>query len=303
MSPSDSPRSRAVSILVAVLIPSGVVALLYWALILGRLDRSVAMFIGIPVVLGWLISLLSGRGPVTEVLVRTVLVLLILLVVLAPLLGEGVICILMASPIVIAAVLLVALLHYRWRPKNKTMSAFALAPFLYSALFYPQPEDLPRHEARFETEFAVPPDFVWKTFTEDFYLSLGEDLPMFLKMGFPKPIAILGSGENIGDKRRVVFDTGEILAEVVEAVPNKKMRLKLSTHRSHGEFFDRWVFLDEMTVELEELPGGRTRYRHVAAYRNRLFPVLYFQPIERYSAMRVEKYLAEQFGRYLLSRR
>src|SRR4026208_1525224 len=115
MNPSHPPRSRAVAILVAILIPSGVVALLYWALLLGRLDRSVAMFIGIPVVLGWLISLLSGRGPVTEMLVRTVLVLLILLVVLAPLLGEGVICILMASPIVIAIVLLVALIHYRWR--------------------------------------------------------------------------------------------------------------------------------------------------------------------------------------------
>jgi hypothetical protein len=98
------PRSLRVVLLAALAI-TGVSALAMQLLTVGRLRDTTAFFVGLPVLLGVLtIQLTRTSSPLGVAMQSSV----IFLAIVAPVLGEGSICLLMAAPLFLGVVALIA---------------------------------------------------------------------------------------------------------------------------------------------------------------------------------------------------
>src|SRR5215467_7015826 len=107
--------------------------LLYRILVIKRLEQTSLLFVGIPVILAFIIACTPKAETVTVGILKGTTLFLLLS---APLLGEGFICIIMASPIFLAVALVIGIIidAGRKRRKQTTVSCVALVVFLPMAL-------------------------------------------------------------------------------------------------------------------------------------------------------------------------
>ena len=270
-------------------------AVVYQALRLSHLDRSVAMFVGVPLLLGLYCANSRPYGGLGSALKYTT----VLLCVVSPLLGEGAVCVLMASPLIYLIVCVVVWIASWLSDSNRAkFNAIAFLPFLYAVWDARPPEQLPVVTISDSVEMPAPPEVVWETFAH-LALPLDQPLPFFLRAGFPGPQEIRGEGLFVGAERRVIFENGTIVARVDAVTFPSSFHVTLSYEGVGHEFFDRWMLLDEATFTLEALPGGHTRVTHQTSYRRMLSPGLYFTPLEEYGAHLLQQYLLEVCASYI----
>ncbi len=111
--------------LVTIIITFTIGAVLYHILVGHDLGRSAAMFLGIPAVLAILLALTPKAKTATGSILKGVT---LALLIVAPLLGEGFLCILIASPLFYLVGIVVGAIADRGRRKrNLTLSCMALA--------------------------------------------------------------------------------------------------------------------------------------------------------------------------------
>lgn len=113
--------------LTVLIVTNAAAALYYQAMILSDLKETSALFIGVPVVLALLTIHLTRTGTTYGAVIRANLVFLL---VVAPLLGEGSICLLMAAPLFLGVSLAVTLALEKRRGHNAALLAI-LAPALF----------------------------------------------------------------------------------------------------------------------------------------------------------------------------
>lgn len=295
--PPPQPQSLTLKILLGLLTVVSVFALTYKYLDYVQRDRTVALFVGIPFLLGWMIGLMRFKKPIMIAFQYTTVV----LCVVSPLLGEGVICILMAAPIVYPITMTVAYL-VGWaseKGRGKTLlSLMVAAPFLYSAVA----EDPARPQAQRRLQSSVvvhaAPAVVWNAL-EDMTWIIPDRRPAILRLGYPVPQRIISEKSRLGNERRIVFNTGTIVGRITRMKENQHLTLALATENAHGEFFSRWVDLEEMSFALQQIAPNRTVLSHTAVYRRKLPLEFYFDPIERFTARILEDYLLKAFAAHV----
>jgi hypothetical protein len=250
--------------------------------------------VGIPFLLGWMIGLMRFQRPVMIAFQYTTVV----LCVISPLLGEGVICILMAAPIVYPITMVIAYVVGRsldHRRGRMMMTILTALPFLYTGLMEDpgRPGELKRLTST--VVISASPAAVWNAL-EDMTWEIPDTRPGILRLGYPVPQKIVSQKSALGNERRIVFNTGTIVGRITHIDPEKNLTLALSYTDTRGEFFHRWVDLSEMRFELRETAPGNTLLTHTAVYRRKLPLAFYFDPIERLTASVLENYLLTAFA-------
>lgn len=294
---SAAPLPLALKILLGLLTVVSVFVLSYKYLDYAQRERTVALFVGIPFLLGWLIGLMRFKRPVMIAFQYTTVV----LCVVSPLLGEGVICILMAAPIVYPITMVVAYVVGRASEKRapKTLlSLMVAAPFLYSAIA--EDPGNPQAQRRLQSGVVVhaAPAAVWDAL-EDMTWIIPDKRPAVLRLGYPVPQRIISEKSRLGNERRIVFNTGTIVGRITRMKQNQHLTLALATENVRGEFFSRWVDLEEMSFALKQIAPNRTVLSHTAVYRRKLPLEFYFDPIERFTAGLLEDYLLKAFAAHV----
>jgi hypothetical protein len=277
------------------LVAGGLFTVIYRCLIVARLDRSVAMFVGVPMFLGTFAAGTNPRGAVGAAMKYVTLC----LCVFAPLLGEGAVCLLMAAPIVYPVAALCA-----WgasRPAGGKLRAAAVVPFLAGLYARTPASELPKVEITDTLDVDGTPAEVW-TAADHLVLPLAPP-PLFLRGGFPTPIAVQGQGLSPGSERRIVFDNGTVVAHLTAADSGRRAAMTISYENVGPEFFDRWLLLDDSTFIFDPLPEGRTRITHTTHYRRLLAPGFYFGPLEEYGVHEMQRYLLDSFRDQIRARR
>jgi len=265
--------------------------LVYRILVMRRLEQTSLLFVGIPTVLAIVIACTPRTKTAIGGVVKATALFLLLS---APLLGEGFICIVMASPVFFGVAVLIGTLveSMRKRSKHGAIYCLVLITLLPMSLEGSRPWlSLDREETVTATRVVqASPSEVESALQ----LSPRTDLPipLFFRMGFPRPTEAYGVGLQPGALRTIHFAGGEglpgdVVLQVVESVPGHVRFHVVSDHTKISHWM-AWEFAD---VRWQALDAGHTRVQWTLGYRRLLDPAWYFRPWERYAARISADYL------------
>jgi len=260
----------------------------------GHLDQTAALFIGLPTVLAVGLTLTPKAKSATGMAVKG---LTIGLVLSAILLGEGVICILMAAPLFYAIALVVGVIvdaaRDRTRKTNQgKLYCVLLLPLALMSLEGVTPitsfpaagtatatQTVAATPAGVEAALAAAPLFDRRP-------------PAFLGLGFPLPLAANGSGLAVGDRRTIWFSgrNGTRDALVLEVVQSEPGHVRFQA-RTDQTAIARWLGWQDADVTWRPTSAGGTRVTWTLSYVRRLSPAWYFGPFEQYAATLSAEYL------------
>ncbi len=264
----------------------------YRVLVLNHLEQSSLLFIGIPLLLSIGLAMTPKPKSLTGVILKGITLGLLLSGIL---LIEGVICIMMAAPLFYLVGGIVGGVIGASRKRNRLncsvigILAVCCLEGTTSWLSFDREEkvvvsrSLQMSAREAHVRLANGPEF-------DF-----EELPLFLKCGFPLPQSIQGDGIKVGDEWRIHFAGGEgkpgdLILKVVDC-SDKHVSYQCVHDYSHVAHWLDWKTITWKFV------GGATDSCDVEItleYDRLLDPAWYFKPIERYGVAQAGEYLMSQ---------
>ena len=267
----------------------------------GGLQQTALLFFGLPALLAIIVTLGVSPRSATGVACKAVTVGLLVSLIF---LGEGFLCIAMAAPLFYAVAVLVTVVAERARrgtSAQRTMSGFVLMAFLPLSLEGVTPmASIDRDETITVTRtIDVSFDEVSAALLET--PRFDRTLPAYLRMGFPRPLAI--EIDRRGPHPRWVIrlrggetrfngtepKTGDLILELDEARAGF-VRWRVLADGSHMTHFLRWR---ESSARWEPAGPAATRVTWSLRYRRGLDPAWYFGPWERYAVRLAALYLID----------
>jgi hypothetical protein len=267
-------------------------ALLYRLLLHEHLGQSAAMFLGIPAVLAMLLALAPKARTVTGGILKGIT---LALLVIAPLLGEGYLCILVASPLFYLVGIAIGL-TVDWLRKRRiaTLSCIALA-LLPMCLEGVIPELTWNRAQSVEVSdvLSASADAVERTLTES--PRVNTPLPTYLRIGFPRPLEAHGDGLSNGAIRTIHFAgaEGDPPGDLVMRVAERRPGYARFETVSDGSKLTQWVRWDNSEVEWKAIDKEHTLVTWRVHFERQLDPAWYFVPWERVAVHEVARYLIE----------
>jgi hypothetical protein len=288
----DSPRAitKAQWSLVALIVAFTLASILYRVLMHTGLGHSAAMFVGIPAVLAIVLALAPKAETATGGILKGIT---LGLLIPAPLLGEGYVCILFAAPLFYIVGIAVGLAVDRGRNRRKeTLSCVALV-LLPMCLEGVVPE-LTIHRAQ---TVAVTRVVHASTDAVEASLALSPRvdtvLPAYLRIGFPRPLEAYGEGLSVGATRTIHFagaegdPPGDLVMRVAEQRPGY-VRFETISDASK---LTQWVRWDSSEVSWKTIDATHTEVTWKINFERQVDPAWYFVLWERAAVHEGAKYL------------
>jgi hypothetical protein len=264
-------------------------SVMYRLIVRGRLEQTAVLFVGIPTLLAILLAVTPKAKTVKGGIMKGLTVALLLS---GPLLGEGFICILMASPIFFMVGILVAVI-VDWIRENRqaTLSCLVL-------ILLPMSIEGTSPKLSFNREETVQASELVSASGQEVQATLSHalradiPLPIYLRIGFPRPVAAWGNKLEVGATRTIHFAGGE-------GHPGD-LRLKVTESRlghvrfdvvSDGSKVAHWLEWQYSEVNWTAVDAQHTRVNWSLHFARRLDPAWYFRPWERYATHLAAEYL------------
>lgn len=254
-------------------------------------EYGIALFVGAPFLAGFLSArLLAALAPERDrgwAIFVAVCAALLSMAVLVAFALEGAVCILMASPLVVALAMLGALLGHaaygRHRPRP-VMLGFALLPMML--LWDARRPEPPLREVVSVVEVDAPPAAVWKQVLA--FPELPPPTEWLFKAGVAAPLRAEIQGEGVGALRRCEFSTGAFVEPVTVWAPGRELSFGVAAQPDllreltlypgpRPPHLDDYLLCRRGQFLLEPLPGGRTRLTGRTWYQLRMGPEAYWR--------------------------
>lgn len=276
-----------------------VAKLLHGFLLYQELHQTSALFIGLPALIAIILTLRPKAKNIIGMITRGITIALLASIIV---LHEGVICIVMVAPLFYLVGIIVGMVMDRRRAPghhHKFMSGVLLLPLLlmslegtHEILSFSRYEEVivsrvvEASPAAVEEALSQVPQFN------------DEQLPIFLRLGFPTPLTTSGSGLQVGDQRMIGFTagtdapTGALRFEVTAREENGFVMTALSDSSKIAE----WLRWHEAEVHWEKVAEGQTLVTWQLRYDRLLDPAWYFAPAERYAVELAADYLIKMLA-------
>jgi hypothetical protein len=286
-----TPRFRWTPVFTVLAIAAG--GFMYRLLVFHRLEQTALLFVGIPVLLAVILACTpKAKSTIGSILKATTLALLLS----APLLGEGFICILMAAPIFYAVAMAVAGLVILAK-KHAAKPKQAILPCLMLFAFLPMSLEGTRPSLSFNRDEQVTARRMVAASPQEvegalrYSPRIDSALPFYLRLGFPHPTEARGEGLEPGALRRIHFAGGEghpgdLVLQVTDSAPGRA-RFRVVSNETK---VTHWLDLKEAEVQWHAV-GNQTEVSWTLRYRRLLDPAWYFAPWERYAVHLAADYL------------
>ncbi len=276
--------------LIAAILGLTTASLMYRVLVMGGLEQSSALFIGLPAILAVFVALLPPGRSYTGLLLKVTTLLLLLSGVL---LAEGFICIVMAAPLFYAVGTFFGVLLDLLNSKKTTARVLVLSPLVVMSMEGVHPAlDTDRAEA-ITVSRTVPMSGDQITAALSARPWFDDPLPLPLRAGFPLPVSALGEGLEVGDRRLIHFAGGEgepgaLMMEVWSVEPGRVVFgcVEDTSHIAH------WLDWKSAEVTWRE-DGGVTQVDWTMRYDRALAPAIWFAPTERLAVEIATGYLLD----------
>lgn len=291
--PNETVKGFAAGMLTAVAFGLGGFYLVY--------DRTGSMdwvlFIFVPVATGFATALVSR---VRSTIVASLLLGLLFCTSILLATGmEGLVCVLMSSPLIAVGLALGALLGTLFRTyviaKVKTPRILMMLVLLILSLFLMganSAERESRRTLRLQTVTDVlvlgtPPATIWKELTSMDHIDANR--PFLMKIGLPVPVSCKTEGEGVGGKRTCYFESGYIEEKITEWNPPTSMKFEITASDVPGR---PWLTFQDAGYEIKQ-EQGRTTVTRRTTIVSRLSPAWYWQRLEVLGVHTEHRYLFE----------
>ncbi|MCU1245048.1 MAG: Polyketide cyclase/dehydrase [Acidobacteria bacterium] len=281
--------------LAGIIVAVAVGGALYRLLVLERLEQTASLFIALPAIIAVALALTPKAKSALGITMKGMTIALLMS---GPILGEGFICILMSAPLfyLVGALVAIAIDLTRKNRRSRSGLLVVLLPML-AGLEGTSPR------FTFDTREAVTSSRIVELTPAEVEQALGRTprftgpLPLFLRLKFPRPVAVEGSGLQPGDLRRIHFGGGEgkpgdLVVRVAQHTANS-VRFTAVSDSSH---IAHWLAWRESTVEWQPLDARHTSVRCTIRYDRALHPAWYFGPWERYATGLAGGYMIESLA-------
>ncbi len=290
-------RNRASSAVMAVLLTILLMVPMTWLSTVVFRSYGWGIFVGMPFLMGFLATTLHGAvapRSLGESLVVGFLATGICGLAIVAVALEGLICLLMAVPIVLPLVMLGALVGHRlqtafWNRKEEVVRLYAVGWLALPLAFLRESGENPPVQlvsATTSIEIAAPPAAVWQQVVAFSELPPAKEFVFRAGIAYPQRATLTGHG--VGAVRRCEFSTGPFVEPITAWEENRRLAFdvvaqphpmhELSPYRAiEPPHFDGFFHSERGEFRLTALPGGRTRLEGTTWYTQRLWPAAYWR--------------------------
>ncbi|HJU82603.1 MAG TPA: hypothetical protein VJ600_00190 [Holophagaceae bacterium] len=261
------------------------------ALSLGLLKvYGLGLFVGTPFLAGFasarILARLQGRSRGGQALLAAGMAALLSMAVMALLALEGLVCMLMATPLVLVLALAGAAVGHlasrAYRPRA-WVPCLALLPILtWMDGLRPEP---PLREVVSEVVVSAPPEAVWSQVVA--FPELPPPKEWLFRAGVAAPLRAQIQGEGPGALRRCQFTTGDFVEPITVWDPGRELAFSVQSQPDvlreltlypgpRPPHLDDYLRCTRGRFLIEPLPGGRTRLVGTTWYQLRMGPQAYW---------------------------
>jgi hypothetical protein len=251
------------------------------------------MFIGVPAVMGFAVSLFTQTKWQTFWGILLTLVVGIIFLILVQ--WEGWICCVLASPLLLACAALGAVIGHNVRTwllqRNiRIVSKILMLGFAMVFLVGAKAIEKPYLNSRIETfisSVSVPatPEKTWDLIKS--IERVDTQKPLMLAIGLPVPQSCTLDKEGVGGKRICYFNQGIIAQEITEWNPPHFMKVKITESTLPGRHWLKFV-----DASWEFMPqGDKTLAVRTTTISSRLYPRWYWRQFEEYGVRSEHEYV------------
>jgi hypothetical protein len=265
-------------------------ALIYRVVIGAGFGHTSLMFIGIPAVLAIILVLAPAPKSATGSILRGIT---LALLIVAPLVGEGYLCILFASPLFLVVGLVIGkLVDCSRARRSTTLSCIAIMilPFSLEGVV-PQLTHGRAQSAEATQIIKAPVSQIEAALAQS--PDITTVLPRFLRIGFPRPLEARGSGLAVDDLRTIHFagaegdPPGDLVMRVAASQPGY---VRFETISDSSKLL-QWVRWRGSEVTYTSVDPTHTRVTWQISFDRQLDPYWYFAPWEQLAVRKAANYL------------
>jgi hypothetical protein len=279
---------KSKKVLYAVVAVLAIASIAYRLIVFVHLEQTTLLFVGLPALITVLVIKFTGTPKSAYgIAFKTITIFLLMSGIL---LGEGVICIIMAAPLFYGVA---AVLVYISKNSGPKLQAIIIIPILILGI------------ESFDSGREQKLSIVTVTRVVNTDVSLNslnnnpefiQDIPTFFELGFPVPISVQGAGTNVGNFRKIQFESstkgiGTLHLVIMENSENK-VRFKTVSDNTH---ISHWLLWDEVEISLSANSNGTTTVNWTTSYRCALSPSWYFEPLERFAVQTSTNHLIDSY--------
>ena len=252
------------------------------------LNGSAALYVGLPLMLAYIFLIADKPKSATGSILKGTTIALLLS---APILQEGYICILIAAPIfyIVGAVVGLAVDYSRKHKHGRLQSTpVAVVMILFSLEGTHEVLTFNRdYTVRAEKIIAATPQAIKAQLALP--MQFTGDTPWFLRV-FPLPVWNTNEGTEPGDRRQMHFvyykhfitsaKVGDLVFEVTEHSDNH-----ITSNAIHDDsYLNTYLQWQSSTVQWKAIDNKHTKVVWEIRFQRKLDPAWYFAPLERYAA-------------------
>lgn len=290
---ADLEQKRAKSALYLIIGVVFAASIMMRILSSNHLEQTSLLFVGLPTLIALLIVRYVDTPSSAYGVALKAITLFLLIAGIA--FGEGIICIIMAAPLLYGVTFLLIAIYKFFQKDEEEDNILHVSLLIPIALLLGQAgsfNEKPMTETVITSQVVSNAGIDNLNMCPDFKL----DLPLFFQSGFPKPLSFEGEGLAVGDTREIKFESttkgiGSLVLEV-EKIDDSSIIFGIQSDDSHIAHWLTWKKIEVSVKALNETESIVTWTSH---YTCDLEPHWYFGRMERFAVDLSNQHLIGSF--------